>query len=295
MTKTGTPAIRAALPVARDTRAARPPPSSRWARTRGSLLESFQSTDGIERAMDYIFYQVAAINGFDSFGHYLRAGLLVNQCSTYAIQPRFGCSANFSRRRARAPRGRLAASARPGAAAAPSWRSRRALGLEAPEGAASPSRAHARPRGGRPGGRGRAEADATPAPRPRRPRRRRPSRSGPRRCSTTCSEATNERRAAAIAGNPVLIGAATVLVRAGRRLPGLQRQPGPAVRADLPAPGRGAERGQPRGRQRRAHRRRARRLRRRDLGASGRTTARRSRSSTSRSSATSRRCRRTRR
>ena len=51
--------------------------------------------------MDYIFYQVAAINGFDSFGHYLRAGLIVNQCSTYAITPRFGCSANFPRAAAR--------------------------------------------------------------------------------------------------------------------------------------------------------------------------------------------------
>jgi hypothetical protein len=45
--------------------------------------------------MDYIFYQVTAINGFDSFGHYLRAGLIVNQCANYAIQPSFGCSANF--------------------------------------------------------------------------------------------------------------------------------------------------------------------------------------------------------
>ena len=34
--------------------------------------------------MDYIFYQAAAINGFDAVGHYLRAGLLVNQCATYA-------------------------------------------------------------------------------------------------------------------------------------------------------------------------------------------------------------------
>ena len=37
--------------------------------------------------MDYIFYQAAAVNGFDSFGHYLRAGLIVNQCSTYAVDP----------------------------------------------------------------------------------------------------------------------------------------------------------------------------------------------------------------
>jgi ABC-type transporter Mla subunit MlaD len=95
MTETGTPAVRAALPVARDTRrlaAAVKPLGANLRR----LLESFQRTDGIERAMDYIFYQVAAINGFDSFGHYLRAALLVNQCSTYATTPRIGCSANFS-------------------------------------------------------------------------------------------------------------------------------------------------------------------------------------------------------
>jgi ABC-type transporter Mla subunit MlaD len=96
MTETGTPAVRAARPVVRDLRelagAARPVGAN--ARR---LLESFQRTDGIERAMDYIFYQVAAINGFDSFGHYLRAGLIVNQCANYATQPTFGCSANFQR------------------------------------------------------------------------------------------------------------------------------------------------------------------------------------------------------
>jgi phospholipid/cholesterol/gamma-HCH transport system substrate-binding protein len=92
----GTPAVRAARPVVGDLRrlagAARPVGAS--ARR---LLESFQRTGGIERAMDYVFYQVSAINGFDSFGHYLRAGLIVNQCSTYAVKPAFGCSANFAR------------------------------------------------------------------------------------------------------------------------------------------------------------------------------------------------------
>ena len=38
--------------------------------------------------MDYLFYQVAAINGFDAVGHYLRAGLILNACSQYAIAPR---------------------------------------------------------------------------------------------------------------------------------------------------------------------------------------------------------------
>jgi hypothetical protein len=45
--------------------------------------------------MDYIFYQVAAVNGFDQYGHYLRAGLIVNLCSTYATAPAPGCSSNF--------------------------------------------------------------------------------------------------------------------------------------------------------------------------------------------------------
>ena len=41
---------------------------------------------------------MAAVNGFDTFGHYLRAGLIVNQCSTYAVTPTPGCTANFAPR-----------------------------------------------------------------------------------------------------------------------------------------------------------------------------------------------------
>jgi phospholipid/cholesterol/gamma-HCH transport system substrate-binding protein len=90
--------------------------------------------------MDYIFYQVAAINGFDSFGHYLRAALLVNQCSNYAITPAFGCSSNFA-----------SGSASAAAASAPSGQPRdpvvqrtaaalaRALGLPGGDDAPAPS------------------------------------------------------------------------------------------------------------------------------------------------------------
>jgi ABC-type transporter Mla subunit MlaD len=60
-----------------------------------SLLTSFRDTGGIERLMDYLFYQVAAINGFDSYGHYLRAQLIVNTCTTYAIRQNPSCTANF--------------------------------------------------------------------------------------------------------------------------------------------------------------------------------------------------------
>jgi len=94
--ETGTPAVIAARPVIGDLRrlagVVRP-----VAATAAALLRSFERAEGIPRAMDYIFYQVAAINGFDSFGHYLRAGLIVNQCATYAVTPTFGCTANFPR------------------------------------------------------------------------------------------------------------------------------------------------------------------------------------------------------
>ncbi len=59
------------------------------------LTASLRDTGGIERLMDYAFYQVAAVNGFDQFGHYLRAQLLVNLCSTYAVENDPACTANF--------------------------------------------------------------------------------------------------------------------------------------------------------------------------------------------------------
>jgi phospholipid/cholesterol/gamma-HCH transport system substrate-binding protein len=91
----GTPAVIAARPVIADLRqlAKVLKPVGLDAR---KLLESLQKTGGIQRAMDYIFFQAAGINGFDSFGHYLRAGLIVNQCANYSVEPSFGCSANFT-------------------------------------------------------------------------------------------------------------------------------------------------------------------------------------------------------
>ncbi|MET0816531.1 MAG: MlaD family protein, partial [Solirubrobacteraceae bacterium] len=90
----GGPALQAALPVIKDTKklAAQLKPV---AKQLGSVLVDFQREDGIQRFLDYIFFQGTAVNGFDSFGHYLRAGLIVNQCTTYAVEPTGGCSANF--------------------------------------------------------------------------------------------------------------------------------------------------------------------------------------------------------
>jgi len=63
------------------------------------LTASLDRTGGIERLMDLIFFSTLSINGFDSVGHYLRAGLLVNTCSAFATQPSVGCNATFTRTR----------------------------------------------------------------------------------------------------------------------------------------------------------------------------------------------------
>jgi len=59
------------------------------------LLGSLDATGALPRILDFVYYQVAATNGFDALGHYLRANLLVNTCSTYRTEPQSGCSANF--------------------------------------------------------------------------------------------------------------------------------------------------------------------------------------------------------
>ena len=61
-----------------------------------ALVVNFDKTGGIERLMDYIFFQVTAINGYDGFSHYLRAGLLASAaCSRYQITVAFGCESTF--------------------------------------------------------------------------------------------------------------------------------------------------------------------------------------------------------
>jgi phospholipid/cholesterol/gamma-HCH transport system substrate-binding protein len=93
--KVGIPAMRDALPVVKDLRrlgkVARP-----VGKTARMALESFKKGRGVQRLLDYVFYQVAAVNGFDSFGHYLRARLILNTCSRYYTKVVAGCSSKFA-------------------------------------------------------------------------------------------------------------------------------------------------------------------------------------------------------
>jgi phospholipid/cholesterol/gamma-HCH transport system substrate-binding protein len=94
----GRKALVAAKPIVTDirtfARTAKP-----LAANLAALTTSFKYTGGIERLMDYLFYQVSAINGYDTFGHYLRASLILNLCTQYATDSskQSACSANFQK------------------------------------------------------------------------------------------------------------------------------------------------------------------------------------------------------
>src|SRR3954468_14884719 len=60
------------------------------------VTDSLDKTGGVERIMDYLFFQMTAVNGFDGVSHYLRAGLITNLCSAYATGPISGCNANYT-------------------------------------------------------------------------------------------------------------------------------------------------------------------------------------------------------
>jgi phospholipid/cholesterol/gamma-HCH transport system substrate-binding protein len=90
----GRPALVKSKPILEDTgrfaSTAKP-----LANNLAALTTSLKDTGGVERLMDYLFYQVSAINGYDSVSHYLRAGLLLNQCSSYSTTGSPACSAKF--------------------------------------------------------------------------------------------------------------------------------------------------------------------------------------------------------
>ena len=90
----GRPALIRARPLIRDLRSLgqeAAPATANLAR----LTESLQDTDGVERINDFLYYLSLNINGFDSIGHYLRAGLVTNSCSRYSLASALGCNSKF--------------------------------------------------------------------------------------------------------------------------------------------------------------------------------------------------------
>jgi ABC-type transporter Mla subunit MlaD len=61
-----------------------------------ALTKSLDETGAIERINDFLYYVTLSINGYDSLGHYLRAGLVANRCSAYVTAfAGSECNANF--------------------------------------------------------------------------------------------------------------------------------------------------------------------------------------------------------
>jgi ABC-type transporter Mla subunit MlaD len=73
-------------------------PGRPLARDLERTLTSLRRTGGIESLMDFFFYQVAATNGYDAYGHYLRAALLLPPCTNYrgATEALANCTARFT-------------------------------------------------------------------------------------------------------------------------------------------------------------------------------------------------------
>jgi virulence factor Mce-like protein len=94
VSRPGIPALQASRPIISDLRSLNRSLAP-VADTVRDVLVSFEKNEGVERLMDYIFFQATSINGFDSVSHFLRAALVVNVCSQYATTPVGGCSANF--------------------------------------------------------------------------------------------------------------------------------------------------------------------------------------------------------
>jgi ABC-type transporter Mla subunit MlaD len=59
------------------------------------LTASLQETGGVQQINNFLYYLALSTNGFDSVGHYLRAGLVTNGCSNYFTQPAGGCKSTF--------------------------------------------------------------------------------------------------------------------------------------------------------------------------------------------------------
>jgi ABC-type transporter Mla subunit MlaD len=93
-TVTGRPALLRARPVIQDLArfGSEAAPTSR---NLDELTASLDRSAGIERLMDFIFFQMTAINGFDSVSHYLRAAFMPD-CPNFAVTTVGSCAATFN-------------------------------------------------------------------------------------------------------------------------------------------------------------------------------------------------------
>jgi phospholipid/cholesterol/gamma-HCH transport system substrate-binding protein len=59
----------------------------------GSLLDTFERTQGFQYLMNFIYNTTGSLNGFDQFGHYQRSNLQLSTCVELVPIPAGGCEA----------------------------------------------------------------------------------------------------------------------------------------------------------------------------------------------------------
>jgi len=65
------------------------------ARTLARLLNSLRTTGFYRDLMNFLFFTTGGVNGFDQYGHFLRAFLRITSCTTLVSSPTLGCQANW--------------------------------------------------------------------------------------------------------------------------------------------------------------------------------------------------------
>lgn len=93
-TEAAGPDLAASSPVVRDlhTLADATTPG---AKELNKVLKTLRKTNGITDLMKFILNTSNVFNGFDQFGHYLRAQILITNCVDYVTAPTTGCDAGF--------------------------------------------------------------------------------------------------------------------------------------------------------------------------------------------------------
>jgi ABC-type transporter Mla subunit MlaD len=89
-----------------------------------ALLNSLKKNGGIEQLMTVIYNTTGSMNGFDEYGHYVRARLTTTSCQSFRIKNDINCNANFvlgsgSGNASAAPQRAARKVSRPAAAVAP--------------------------------------------------------------------------------------------------------------------------------------------------------------------------------
>jgi ABC-type transporter Mla subunit MlaD len=77
-----------------------------------AFLKSWRKTEGFDYFADFLFFASGAVNGFDQYGHFIRALLPLNNCVDYETVPEPGCNGNFGASLVRTPAQEIAAEKR---------------------------------------------------------------------------------------------------------------------------------------------------------------------------------------